>query len=131
MMPHVAWPASEEVFANRELIQTAFRISGIFPWDRSAVHWEKLDAGSLYTDKISEETEELLPAVAEVAVEAVEAAEAEEFLPAVAEVAVGAAEAEALLPAVAEVAVEAAEATEDTLEVRVVLNAMYEPQLND
>ena len=93
-MPHVAWPASEEVFANRELIQTAFRISGIFPWDRSAVHWEKLDAGSLYTDKISEETEELLPAIAEVAVEA-------------------------------------AEATEDTLEVRVVLNAMYEPQLND
>ena len=128
MMPHVAWPASEEVFANRELIQTAFRISGIFPWDRSAVHWEKLDAGSLYTDKISEETEELLPAMPEVAVEA---AEAEELLPAIAEVAVEAAEAEALLPAVAEVAVEAAEATEDTLEVRVVLNAMYEPQLND
>ena len=100
-MPHVAWPASEEVFGNRELIQTAFRISGIFPWDRSAVHWEKLDAGSLYTDdKISEEAEELLPAVAEVAVEA--------------------AEAEELLPAVAEVTVEAAEATEDTLEVRVV-----------
>ena len=123
MMPHVAWPASEEVFENRELIQTAFRISGIFPWDRSAVHWEKLDAGSLYIDKISEETEELLPAVAEVAVEA---AETEELLPAVTEAAVEAAEEEELLPAIAEVAVEAAEAeallpaTEDTLEVRVV-----------
>ena len=116
-MPHVAWPASEEVFGNRELIQTAFRISGIFPWNRSAVHWEKLDAGSLYTDKIAEETEELLPAEAEVAVEA---PEAEELRPAIAEVAVEAAEAEALLPAVAEVAVEAAEAGEDTLEVRVV-----------
>ena len=63
MMPHVAWPASEDVFGNRELIKTAFRISGIYPWDKSAVHWEKLEAGSLYTDKTSEESEKLLPAV--------------------------------------------------------------------
>ena len=65
MMPHVAWPASEDVFGNRELIKTAFRISGIYPWDKSAVHWEKLEAGSLYTDKTSEMAAELLPAVEE------------------------------------------------------------------
>ena len=45
------------------LIKTAFRISGVYPWNKSAVHWEKLEAGSLYTDKTSEESEKLLPAV--------------------------------------------------------------------
>ena len=72
MMPHAALPASEEVFGNRDLIKTAFRIAGIYPWDRSAVHWEKLAAGSLYKDKTSEQAEELLPAV-EGTVDAMEA----------------------------------------------------------
>ena len=71
MMPHVAWPASEEVFGDRELIKTSFRISGIYPWDRTAVHWEKLDAGSLYKEKTNVEAEELLP-VTEDAVEVME-----------------------------------------------------------
>ena len=48
LMPNVAWHAFEEVFGNKELIKTGFRIAGLYPWDRKAVHWEKLDAGSLY-----------------------------------------------------------------------------------
>ena len=48
LMPNVAWQAFEEVFSNRELLQTGFRIAGIFPWDRMAVHWQKLTAGTLY-----------------------------------------------------------------------------------
>ena len=48
LMPNVAWHAFEEVFGNKELVKTGFRIAGLFPWDRKAVHWEKLDAGSLY-----------------------------------------------------------------------------------
>ena len=50
-MPNVAWQAFEEVFSNRELLKTGFRIAGLFPWDKTAVHWEKLAAGTLYTDK--------------------------------------------------------------------------------
>ena len=48
LMPNVAWQAFEEVFSNRELLQTGFRIAGIFPWNRMAVHWQKLTAGTLY-----------------------------------------------------------------------------------
>ena len=48
LMPNVAYQAFEEVFSNRELLQTGFRIAGIFPWNRMAVHWQKLTAGTLY-----------------------------------------------------------------------------------
>ena len=106
MMPNVAWPASEEVFGNQDLIKTAFRISGIFPWDKSAVHWEKLASGSLYTDKISDDGVELLPAVAEGRAEAAEATleamEAEEDIPEAAEMMLQARAAEEGIPEVAE-----------------------------
>ena len=51
LMPNVAYQAFEEVFSNRELIKTGFRIAGLFPWNRAAVHWEKLAPGSLYAEK--------------------------------------------------------------------------------
>ena len=55
MMPEVAYPAFEEIFSNRDLIKTGFRIAGLFPWNPSAVHWEKLRAGSLYVERTPEE----------------------------------------------------------------------------
>ena len=54
LMPNVAYQAFEEVFSNRELIKTGFRIAGLFPWNRAAVHWEKLAPGSLYAEKRSQ-----------------------------------------------------------------------------
>ena len=55
MMPNVAWHAFEEVLGNKQLIKTGFRIAGLYPWDRKAVHWEKLDAGSLYVKEAQAE----------------------------------------------------------------------------
>ena len=67
-MPNVAWQAFEEVFSNRELLKTGFRIAGLFPWDKTAVHWEKLTAGTLYTDKTPQvEVAEVIEVTDEVA----------------------------------------------------------------
>ena len=55
LMPNVAYQAFEEVFSNRELIKTGFRIAGLFPWNRAAVHWEKLAPGSLYAEETTQE----------------------------------------------------------------------------
>ena len=51
------------MFSNRELLKT-----GLFPWDKTAVHWEKLTAGTLYTDKTPQvEVAEVIEVTHEVA----------------------------------------------------------------
>ena len=57
LMPNVAYQEFEEVFSNQELLQTGFRIAGLFPWNPKAVHWEKLTAATLYAKKTPQEGE--------------------------------------------------------------------------
>ena len=48
MIWDVAWHVFEEVFAQPEICQTAFRKAGLYPWDPYALDFSKVTASSAY-----------------------------------------------------------------------------------
>ena len=50
-MKEVAYPAFEAVLGKKSNIVSAFRASGIFPFDSRNVHWEKTKAADIYEDE--------------------------------------------------------------------------------
>ena len=50
-MKEVAYPAFEAVLGKKSNIVSAFRASGLFPFDTRNVHWEKTKAADIYEDE--------------------------------------------------------------------------------
>ena len=48
LMWEVAWPAFEDVFSRPEIVQTAWRKAGLFPWNPNAPDFSKLSASNIY-----------------------------------------------------------------------------------